>query len=89
MKQTLETFSKEDTKIGRLERKIEKLKKRVAHYMNRCANYESVINLNPMLVHRYKNYTEVMEERSRVRQLEERVNEQAKLIRILEKERKR
>ena len=84
MKQTLETISKENIKIGRLERKIVKLKKTVAHYMERCESYEHVINLNPMLVTRHQSYTEAVEERKRVKQLEERVQEQAKLIRILE-----
>lgn len=76
---------REDVQIGRLERKIEKLKRQVSYYKAQCCHYQSVIALNPNLEFRHRRYTEIVAERERVRQLEERVAEQARLIRIMEK----
>lgn len=76
--------SPEDIQIGRLERKIEKLKRQVNYYKEQCCHYQAVINLHPGLVTRHRTYTEFLEEKKRVAQLEERVREQAKLILLME-----
>lgn len=78
--------SKEEIKTGRLEKKIAKLRKQVNHYKEMCVTYGKILNFHPNLQSRYEVYEDMVKERNRIRQLELRVVEQAKLIALLEKQ---
>lgn len=78
-------LSREEIMINRLLRKIERLGRKVDFYKKRCSSYQEVIDLNPALESRYRTHQERIAERERVRQLEQRITEQSKLISLLEK----
>jgi len=78
--------SKDQIRIGRLEKRIVKLRKQVNHYKEVCVTYRKILNFHPNLQSRYEVYEDMVKERNRIRQLELRVVEQAKLIALLEKQ---
>jgi hypothetical protein len=73
-------------KVGRLERKVTHLKHLVSKARTLNDHYKAVLNVNPMIEHRFDKYLEMKAERERVRGLETRVKEQAALIELLQKE---
>lgn len=75
--------STSDVKIGRLQRKIEKLKKQRDHYKELYEHYEKVISMQPYIERRYNSFIEMKKEVERIRGLEARVKEQEKLIKLL------
>lgn len=77
--------STSDVKIGRLERKLEKVKKQRDHYKKLCEHYAEVLTKHPHIKTRYNSYNEMIKERERVRALEKRVKEQEQLITLLNK----
>jgi len=82
----METLTREEVRINRLLKKIEKLKKQVAHYKNRCRAYQSILDMHPLIERRFLTHEEQIAERNRVRVLEKRVLEQEKLIALMEKQ---
>lgn len=83
----METPLKTPTEIreGRLLKKIEKLKKDRDHWKKQFEYYQKVIEMQPYLERRFKSYTDMKTELDRVKALEARVKEQAKLIELLQK----
>jgi hypothetical protein len=73
-------------KIGRLQRKIEHLTYRLGQSRALNEHYKAVMNVNPMIEHRFDKYTEMKAERDRVKGLEARIKEQAALIVLLSKD---
>lgn len=74
------TEFRDDVKIGRLKKRIAKLIKQRDNYKERFELYQKVISMQPFLMTRYDNYSDMVAERKRVKFLEDRVNEQALLI---------
>lgn len=83
----METPLKTPTEIreGRLLKKIEKLKKDRDRWKKQFEYYQKVIEMQPYLERRFKSYTDMKAELDRVKALEARVKEQAKLIELLQK----
>ena len=75
--------STSDVRIGRLLKKIEKLKNQRDHHQQKHAYYAKVISMQPYLESRYQRYEDRKAEQDRIKQLEKRVKEQEMLIRIL------
>ena len=75
-----------NVKLSRLQRKIEKLKKQRDYHAQRHEYYAKVISMQPYIEKRWTDYQERKNEQERVKNLEQRVDEQALLIRILSKE---
>ena len=80
-----------DIKIGRLYKKIEKLKQQRDHYKEKCTHYKTVFEESPFVEPRYNRYVlrigEVQHEKELRRKLEIRVFEQEQLIkRLLEEQ---
>ncbi len=73
------------TAIGRLRKRIEKLTKQRDYFRERCGVYGEMINMHPMLEHRFKAWKEQRAEAERVKGLEQRIKEQAQLIELLQK----
>lgn len=69
--------------IGRLNKKIDKLKKQRDFHQQRHQHYAKVISLQPYIEKRWQAYEDRMKEIERVKQLDKRVKEQEMLIRIL------
>lgn len=82
---TVNSYTLEEVKIGRLQKRIEKLIKQRDNYKERFELYQKVISMQPFLMTRYDNYSDMVAERKRVKFLEDRVNEQALLIQELKK----
>ena len=78
--------STSDIRIGRLLKKIEKLKKQRDFHQQKHMHYAKVISLQPHLETRYDNYAERKLAQERVKAMEARVKEQETLIRILLKD---
>lgn len=78
--------STSDIREGRLLKKIEKLKKQRDHYKQQHEYYAKVISMQPYLERRFETYSEMKEERERVKALEKRVKEQEQLIIMMNKE---
>lgn len=78
-------FTREEVKIGRLEKRIAKLTKQRDFYKARCNNYKEVLDLHPNSVIRYASYTDRVLEHKHKKDLERRVEEQALLIQELRK----
>ena len=74
-----------EVQIGRLKRKLNKVKDQRDRAKSLLEHYKKVISMQPHLESRYKTYTDRLAERERVRNLEKRVEEQAKLIELLQK----
>lgn len=75
--------STSDIKIGRLLKKIEKLRQQRDYSRKQLHHYREVISTQPYLESRYKSYTDAQNERARVKDLEKRVKEQEQLIILL------
>lgn len=75
-----------DIKVGRLLKKIEKLKKQRDFHKARHEHYATVISLQPHLETRYKSYEERVRNQNEIEQMKRRVEEQEALIRILLKD---
>lgn len=74
-----------DVKIGRLQRKIEKLTQQRDHYKQKHDYYANVISMQPYLERRWTSFEERRKEQERIKGLEARVKEQEQLIKILNK----
>jgi hypothetical protein len=74
-----------EVRIGRMQKKIDRLKAQRDSIKKDLEHYQEVISMQPYLERRYKNYSEMVTERLRVKDLETRVKEQAKLIQLLQK----
>lgn len=72
--------------IGRLRRRIEKLKQQRDHFREQADLRQQMIEIAPFIERRWKTYTEMTTEQARVKALEQRVKEQAALIERLMKE---
>lgn len=80
----IEKYAKSvEVREGRLLRKIEKLKMQRDHWKKQHDYYAEVISMQPYLERRHKSFTEMKQEIQRVKDLETRVKEQAKLIELL------
>jgi biopolymer transport protein ExbB/TolQ len=79
----LPKLSPEAVKIGRLEKKIRKLKQQLAASTSLNETYKEVLNNHSWIDRAHKSYKEALEERERIRNLEARVKEQSILIRKL------
>lgn len=75
----------EDIKIGRLRKRIDKLTQQREFWRKRCEDYAAVLNLHPAIEYHGRKWAEIKAERARVRELEQRVEEQALLIQKLSK----
>ena len=73
-----------EVRIGRMQKKIDRLKAQRDSIKKDLEHYQEVISMQPYLERRYKNYSEMVTERLRVKDLETRVKEQAKLIQLLQ-----
>ena len=69
--------------IGRLNKKIDRLKRQRDFHQQRHQHYAKVISLQPYIEKRWQGYEERIKELERVKQLDKRVKEQEMLIRIL------
>lgn len=66
--------------IGRLTKKMNKLRDQRDKARKELEQYKKILNNHPYIEYRHKNYTEMVAERKRVKDLEARVEEQAKLL---------
>ena len=80
------TVEKLQVRIGRLEKKIEKLKQQRDHFKEQHSYYAKVISMQPYLERRYKSYTESVEREKQNKQNAKTVGDQSKLIEMLMKE---
>jgi ppGpp synthetase/RelA/SpoT-type nucleotidyltranferase len=72
--------------VGRLQKKVAKLQQQRDYYRQRCEHYREVLSMHPAIEFNHRTYTEQKAERERMRGLEQRVNEQAMLIKKLSRE---
>lgn len=72
--------------IARLRRRIERLKRQRDHFREQMELRQKMIDIAPYIEWRWKAHTDAQIERARVKQLEQRVREQAMLIERLTKE---
>ena len=72
-------------RIGRLTKKADKLRDQRDKARKELEQYKKILDNHPYIQFRHKNYTEMVNERQRVKALETRVEEQAKLIQLLQK----
>lgn len=83
------TVEKLQVRIGRLEKKVKKLKQQRDHFKEQHSYYAKVISMQPYLEHRYTSYTERVEREKQNKQNAKTVSEQSKLIEMLTKENER
>ena len=74
-----------EVRIGRMQKKIDRLKAQRDSIKKDLEHYQQVISMQPHLKRRFESYSEMVTERQRVKDLENRVKEQAELIRLLQK----
>jgi len=74
-----------EVRIGRMQKKIDRLKAQRDSIKKDLENYQEVLSMQPHLKRRFETYSEMVTERLRVKDLENRVKEQAELIRLLQK----
>jgi hypothetical protein len=74
-----------EVRIGRLTKKMDKIRDQRDKARKELEHYKKVLDNHPYIQFRHKNYTEMVNERLRVKALETRVEEQAKLIQLLQK----
>jgi predicted RNase H-like nuclease (RuvC/YqgF family) len=74
-----------EVRIGRMQKKIDRLKAQRDSIKKDLEHYQQVISMQPHLKRRFEAYSEMVAERQRVKDLENRVKEQAELIRLLQK----
>lgn len=79
------TPNPDQIKIGRLEKRIAKLTKQRDHFKESYTQLADVLEQFPWIQRRYKSYSDEKAERERVKELEQRVKEQALLIQELQK----
>ena len=70
--------------IGRLTKKLNKMRDQRDKARADLEHYKRIISIQPYLETRYKTYEDRMAERRRIEELETRVQEQARLIQILQ-----
>ena len=75
-----QTLTKHEIQIGRLNKKMNKLRDQRDKARKELEHYAKVISMQPHLERRYESYAERVAERKRVKDLEARVEEQAKLL---------
>jgi hypothetical protein len=75
-----QTLTKHEIQIGRLNKKMNKLRDQRDKARKELGQYKEILNNHPYIQYRHKNYTEMVAERLRVKDLEARVKEQAKLL---------
>lgn len=80
------TLDKNLVVIGRLKKKIEKLKKQRDHYKECHEYYAKVISMQPYLERRYESYTERVARDELNKKNAKTVIEQSKLIEMLMRE---
>ena len=80
------TIEKLQVRIGRLEKKIKKLKQQRDHFKEQHSYYAKVISMQPYLERRHESYTERVEREKQNKQNAKTVEEQSKLISLLMKE---
>ena len=78
-----------EVRIGRLQKKIEKLKKQRDFHQERHEHYAKVLSLQPFLERRYELFTERVEREKQNKQNVKTIEEQSKLIDMLLKENER
>ena len=78
-----------EVRIGRLQKKIEKLKKQRDFHQERHEHYSKVLSLQPFLERRYELFTERVEREKKNKQNVKTIEEQSKLIDMLLKENER
>jgi uncharacterized protein (DUF1919 family) len=69
-------------RIGRLERKIEKLKPHLENLDSKIAHYKAILDLDLNFMRQHRDYTDIKNEWA---SLETRVKEQEALIKLLQK----
>ncbi len=85
-----EQLTKEQIKIGRLLKKIEKLKQQRDHFKGALEHYQYVLNIHPAVLSRYNTLTRMVAEQDKNRANAKRVVEQEALIeRMLKEEKER
>lgn len=75
-----------DVQIGRLQKKLNKMRDQRDKARSELDHYKHIISMQPHLATRYEAYQDRIAERQRVKDLESRVKEQAELIIQLQKE---
>jgi uncharacterized coiled-coil protein SlyX len=73
-----------EVQITRLTKKLNKIRDQRDKARKDLEHYKKVISMQPYLENRFKSYEERIADRNRVKDLEARVVEQAKLIQLLE-----
>jgi flagellar biosynthesis chaperone FliJ len=79
----MENSPKPDVTVGRLQKRIAKLQQQRDHFRHQCEVYREVMQMHPHLEYSHKRWAEERAERERVRGLEDRIKEQAALIKQL------
>lgn len=82
----MHTQDETQVQILRLNRKIEKLKRRVKHYQDKCDVYTKILNMHPRIEASYDKYQKDLAERNRIGHMEARLHLQDRLIVQLQKE---
>lgn len=72
-------------KYGRAVKKVEKLKKQRDHYKEQYEKYKHMVTLHPSFRYRYEDYEKGKADRTKMKELERRCNEQEQLILLLNK----
>jgi len=77
-------LSPQETRIGRLIRKVERLKRQRDLYKKRCSAYQGVIDLHPNIQRTFTHHELLMQERAKVAKTLSLVNSQERLISSLQ-----
>ena len=72
-----------EVEIGRLTKKLNKMRDQRDKARKDLEYYKKVISMQPHLATRYESYQDRIAEMQRVRGLEDRIKEQAELIKLL------
>ena len=81
-----ETVFKNEIKIVRLQKKIEKLKQQRDHYKEKSEFYDRIIRYYPQFEHDHNRYEDAKIKRMAIRDMEKRLKEQELLIRFFQKD---
>jgi conjugal transfer/entry exclusion protein len=73
-----------EVEIGRLTKKLNKMRDQRDKARKDLEYYKKVISMQPYLAKRYDSYQDRIAEMQRVRGLEDRIKEQAELIKLLQ-----
>jgi uncharacterized coiled-coil protein SlyX len=82
---SIKGYKPHEVQLARLTKKLNKMRDQRDKARADLEHHKKVLSMQPHLETRYKNYTEMVAERQRVKDLEARVKEQAKLIELLQK----